>query len=883
VVTLAIVVAAWAPIVWVVQVPGPFAETGSAPLVVLQTYVGIISMTTLTLFASVTERHHAQLSGAATRERLVEQGAALTRMVTAETMGSSDFRTSLRRITAEVSATLRAERVGVWLTSDDGSTMRCIEQCERGAGHSEGGVLSATDYPRYWQALRAKAAISADDAVSDPRTSEFAETYLIPYGITSMLDAIVCAGEGQPSGVLCVEHVGPPRHWETDEETFARSAAALVAQVLAGSARREAELALLERERRHRSVTESLSEGLLITNLDDVVEDVNPQMLSMTGYTREELVGRRAVDVLVPPEARDRLKGRNRVRAAGRAEHYEQRLRRKDGTEFWALIAGSPLRDAEGVVIGTVGANLDITERKRAEEATRASEERYRSLVEHMGEGLIQVDEGDFIQLVNPKICRMLGYSEAEMLGQHASTLLNREEDRAAMAARNRRRLDGVAEGYEVQLRKKSGEFLTVWNTATPVVSAEGRSVGSMAIITDITERKRADAERQRLEAMLRQSQKLEAVGTLAGGIAHGFNNLLGTVSGNLSLALQDVPAGHPARESLDQIGQACARATDLVRQILAFSRNDVLEKRALDVRTSVDETVRLLRATLPAGVDLVVQVGDGVPNVLADPTGIQQVLLNVCTNAWHAMAGQPGRITIRLDGVTFEAEQAIGHAALGPGRYVRLSVSDTGAGMDRATLERIFDPFFTTKGVGKGTGLGLSVVHGIMEHHGGTVSVTSQPGKGSTFDLYFPAIAQVVAEPLPAFQLGPRRGQGERILFLDDERPLVDMATRVLEREGFRVSGFTSPVDAVAALRADPMAFDLLVTDQNMPAVAGIDVAREAHGIRADLPVVLTSGNVTPELQRLASAAGVLEILSKPYGTGSFAQLVATLVHAER
>jgi len=386
-----------------------------------------------------------------------------------------------------------------------------------------------------------------------------------------------------------------------------------------------------------------------------------------------------------------------------------------------------------------------------------------------------------------------------------------------------------------------------------------------LSAILDVTERKQAEEQREALEAQLRRAQKMDAVGTLAGGIAHDFNNILSAIVGNVELARQDVGTGHPALESLDEIRKASRRAKDLVNRILAFSREQPQPQHAIALSPVVEEAVKLLRATLPAGIELAVSLAADTPEVLADPTQIHQVIVNLGANAWQAMEqGKPGRIEIRVEGI------AVGDAAarrgLQPGRYAHLSVQDSGHGMDAATQERIFEPFFTTKDVGSGTGLGLSVVHGIVEGHKGAILVESEPGHGTTFHLYFPAAAACAnddaAEPEAA---APQEGRGQHVLYLDDEESLVLLVTRMLERLGYRVSGFTVAKQALDAVRADPGQFDLVVTDYNMPGMSGLDVADELLRIRPDLPVAVTSGYISDDLRQKAGKSGVRHLVYKP------------------
>ena len=376
------------------------------------------------------------------------------------------------------------------------------------------------------------------------------------------------------------------------------------------------------------------------------------------------------------------------------------------------------------------------------------------------------------------------------------------------------------------------------------------------------TARRQAEEARQKLEAQLRQAQKMEALGTLAGGIAHDFNNMLAAIIGNVELVRQDIGPDHAALGSLAEIGKASTRARDLVLQILTFSRQQPQERRVIALREVTEESVKLLRSSLPAGIELVTAFAPKLPNVLADRTQIHQVLMNLCGNAWHAMQGESGRIEVALAEVIANGDRP--HPNLRPGRYARLTVSDTGKGMDPATVERIFDPFFTTKPPGEGTGLGLAVVDGIVKSHDGEIAVHSEPGRGTVFHLYFPA-TEAGAEVLLRAPANLSRGSGQRILYIDDEEALVRLAEKLLGRLGYRIKVFTCAAEALAAFRADPAAFDLVVTDLNMPGTSGLEVAAEILRLRPDALVALTSGYVTQELSAKARALGICEVIYKP------------------
>ncbi|MBL8266891.1 ATP-binding protein [Steroidobacter sp.] len=406
---------------------------------------------------------------------------------------------------------------------------------------------------------------------------------------------------------------------------------------------------------------------------------------------------------------------------------------------------------------------------------------------------------------------------------------------------------------------------------------SSGQATRMIGASIDVTARKNA-------EDALHHSQKIEALGTLAGGIAHDFNNILLAIAGNTRLAIQELPLDHPVQSGLAEVAKASARATDLVNRILTFSRQNDCRREIIQLQPAVEDALKLLRATLPAMIEINCKFTAELPAVRADATQIHQIIINLVTNASHAIGdGAAGSINIALDEVHV-AQGGPLTPELKAGRYLRLSVSDTGSGMDKITLDRVFDPFFTTKPVGRGTGLGLSVVDGIMRAHEGSVLVSSELGRGATFRLYFPAVeaAPVENKPVPS-QVATlaTEGSGRRVMYIDDEDSLVYLMTRVLQRSGYRVTGFTDAEQALQVLKERPGEFDAVVSDLSMPGMSGFHVARAIQEIRRDLPVIITSGYVRAEDRETAKAVGVRDVVLKPDTVEELAQVLERVLDA--
>ncbi len=635
------------------------------------------------------------------------------------------------------------------------------------------------------------------------------------------------------------------------------------------AARKQAQESLRQSEVNYRSIFNSVNDAIAIHDMaTGEFLDVNKKYCELFAYTRDE-VCKRTVEDMGPGEPpytqADALERINRA-AEGDPQLFEWMAKDSRGNLFWIEVnLKRATLEGQDRLLAVV---RDITERKQAEEKLRRSEAKFRDLVENINDVIYSTDQNGEIVYISPSIKSVVGYDPSEIIGSNFTKYIH-PDDLAYVTERFSRILSGELKPGEYRILAKSGEYHWIRASSKPLY--EGNKIlGLTGMFTDITEQKR-------LESELVQSRKIETVGTLAGGIAHDFNNILSAIIGYTELALSKAETNTKLYKDLQEVFHAGERAKDLVKQILLFSRQSEFERKPVLVKLVAKEALKFLRASLPTTI----QISQSIRSeslVMADPTQMHQVLLNLCTNAEHAMQEKGGVLEVKLVDVDLDENFTADHPELNSGTHLELTVSDTGQGMPPHILERIFDPFFTTKEKGRGTGMGLAVVHGIVGSFGGKILVSSEPGQGSTFKIYLPVVKsrlEPVAETEETLSTGT-----ERILFIDDETDLVNIGKRSLESLGYEVTTQTSSFEALELFKSKPEYFDLVITDMTMPHITGDILAVQLMKIRADIPVVICTGYSQKINDKKARKIGIKAFAYKPIVRKDLAKIVRKVLN---
>ncbi|MBA3012217.1 MAG: PAS domain S-box protein [Desulfobacula sp.] len=615
--------------------------------------------------------------------------------------------------------------------------------------------------------------------------------------------------------------------------------------------RKQAENALKEEQAFLGALIDAIPVPVFYKNRAGQYLGFNKAFESFFGKTKEHLIGKSVFDINPKDLAEIYYAKDKELFEKDGKQQYESQVKNANGELRNVIFNKSVYYNNQGSVVGLIGAILDITDRKRSEEALKKSEVRYRSMMESITDPLYICSPDFIVEYLNPAMISRLGRNAT---GERCHNALHGLDHRCDWCVFNK-----VAKGESIEttiIGPLDGRTYRVTNM--PVQNQNG-TVSKMSIFRDITGYLKAVAEKEKLEQELRQAQKMESIGTLAGGIAHDFNNILYPIIGFAELSLEDLPENHPVKENLEDILQGAKRARDLVKQILAFSSQREEEQKPLVLSPLIQEALKLLRSTIPSNIDIQQELYDTQDCVLVSPIEIHEIVMNLCTNAYHAMEETGGTLRVCLYKSEPDPKLNLSH-----GDYCCLSIHDTGIGISTEIINNIFDPYFTTKEQGKGSGLGLSVVHGIIKKAHGAISVESIPGKGTVFKIYLP-ITSAINKPDETSEDKPNLGGNEKILFVDDEVAIVKLGVRLLEKLGYTVTGKNSSIEALALFKSAPDAFNLVITDMTMPQMVGTEFATKLMETRPDIPIIICTGFSERVDIETAASLGIREYIHKP------------------
>ena len=630
------------------------------------------------------------------------------------------------------------------------------------------------------------------------------------------------------------------------------------------------EKTLRESEKRFRELTELLPLTLFETDEKGALSYSNAKSFDVFGYTPDSTDKKvYAINFCIPEDAGKAMRHFDAIKKGAHVSEMYTALR-KDGSTFPCHVYSLPIIE-DGLVKGMRGLVVDLTELKKTEEALRSTEvqkriiEEFQTLINNIPGAVYQTNEEGETTILSVINNFLTGYTNEEFAHELFETgnIIHPEELGAVFASNLNMRSARTSQTFLYRIITKNGSVKWLEDRKTSVFSPEGKFNGIDGILFDVTERIMAQKEHQILESNLRRTQRLETIGTLAGGIAHDFNNILTPILGYAEMGVLSPCTDELQQEYFSEIFKAAERAKNLVAQILTFSKGQENTLEIVSIHDIIDEALKLLRPSIPSTITIEKRIDRSCGTILADSSQIHQVVINLSTNAFHAMEESGGLLTIQLKEIIANSSLKKLLPNLHAKRYAKLSISDTGKGMDESTIERIFEPFFTTKSVEKGSGLGLSVVHGIVTSFGGEIAIESRPEKGTTFNVYLP-IASKQAETVPLTEKCIK-GYGN-ILFVDDELPVLRMMTIMITKLGFKIKSVSSPLQALELFRKNPEQFDLLITDLTMPEMTGIELAEELHKTKPHLPVLMMTG-YEKDIEHTSSSNdyGICQFLKKP------------------
>lgn len=690
------------------------------------------------------------------------------------------------------------------------------------------------------------------------------------FTILSQMNVVIHPRKGRP-WLLGMHQCSHARIWTKHEQLLFHEIGRRIADALNTMLLLQE---LQKSEEKYRSVVDNSPDLIYRADTNGMLTFVSPAVHGLLGYTAEEAIGMNlAKDIYVNPEDRQRFL--EHTMASGSIERFHFQVRHKDGSVRWASTNAKLMEDEHGQIVGIEGVTRNITEQKLDKIALSQSKTYLRTVIDTLPDLVWLKDEKGRYLFCNSKFESLYGASEEIIQGKTDYDFVPKEladffrkHDQIAMDA------GGPSKNEEEVTFAEDGHVELLETIKTPMYDADGKLIGVLGIARDMTDLKLAEENRKELEKRLKHAYKMEAIGTISGGIAHDFNNILGIIIGNTELAFDGLMESDPARQNLEEIKMAGMRAADIVRQLLNYSRKTKQDKAVIDIVPVVKESARLLRSSIPASVEIHLDIPEWLPFIEADSTQIQQMFLNLCTNASHAMEERGGTLTISAAETTLTQDTVFFNTQpLSAGNYIQFSIDDTGNGIDQDTLGKIFDPYFTTKAIGKGTGMGLAIVHGIVTNHHGGITVSSEPGRGTRFKVLLPlATKQPAASPPPAEELS---SGSETVLLVDDEESLLQINARRLKQLGYTVITEKDPRQALERVKTAPEHIDIIVTDMTMPHMTGERLITEVMKIRPDLPVILCTGYSNRIDKKSALAVGATEYLEKPFETSVLAKAI--------